>query len=88
MGGRMAEDKMRAMSEIEKGIPIPGEKRLNLEDKFPQFLKLEVGDSFVISEKDFSATCFIEIANFGTRNRQCHEVRELSNKNFRVWRTA
>lgn len=74
------------MSEIEKSIPIPADVRLKLEERFPQFLQLKVGDSFVIPGKDFQASSFIAIANFGIRNKQLHEVRELADKDFRVWR--
>jgi hypothetical protein len=72
---------------IERGVPIPPKKEVSLAEKFPEFLALEVGDSFVISVDKFKATCFIEIANYGSRNGQRHEVRELDNKDYRVWRT-
>lgn len=78
---------------IESGIPIPPKKKVLLEEKFPQFLALKVGDSFVIPAEKFKDTCFIEIAIYGIKNGQRHEVRELDSmdsrldKNYRVWRT-
>ena len=70
---------------IERGIPIFPKRDTLLEEKFPEFLALELGDSFVIPKDKFPMQ--ITIALWGIKKNQRHEIRELDNGDFRVWRT-
>jgi hypothetical protein len=71
-------------NKIEHGIPIPPIKITPLEERFPQFLSLEINDSFVILDKEFPM--HFVIGEWGRNNNRRHEVRKLDNGDYRVWR--
>ena len=71
---------------IEKSIPIPPKSRQLIQERFPELLCLEVGNSFMIPKDQARFPLHISIAMFGIKNDQRHEVRELDNGDFRVWR--
>lgn len=70
---------------IEHGIPIPPKSDVPLEKSFPELLQLQPGDSFVIPRKAFVS--HISIALWGVKHHQEHEVRQLGDGDYRVWRT-
>lgn len=74
---------------IEKNIPIPKDpKGTKIEEIFPELLQMQVGDSFVIANKDFRFGMFMAIALFGLENHQRHENRTMDNGDVRLWRVA
>jgi uncharacterized protein (DUF2249 family) len=72
---------------VERGIPIPPSGKVSIEQTFSELLALEKGDSFVIPKDKSMFPLHVSIAIFGIKNQQRHEVRELENGDFRVWRT-
>ena len=75
-------------SEIERGIPIPSEQRWKIEDRFPEIMALEVGDSFLIPKDKSFFPIHISVALYGIKNSMRHEVRKINDGDYRVWRTA
>lgn len=72
-------------SVIEKGVPIPTKGIRKPEDKYPELLVLNVGDSFVVHNAPIGT--HVLVALFGIENDQRHEVRKISGDDFRIWRT-
>jgi hypothetical protein len=70
---------------IERGVPIPSQPRQAIEQKYPELLALEVGDSFVIRKAPLGT--HMGIALFGIKCDQRHELRQLAGDDYRVWRT-
>jgi hypothetical protein len=71
---------------IEHGIPIPPSQRKSIDQKFPEIVLLQIGDSFVIPEKDSVFPIHIEVCLFGLKHDARYEVREVENGDVRVWR--
>jgi hypothetical protein len=72
-------------STIERGIPIPPRDKEPIEKKYPELMILEVGDCFLA--RNTPLTFHLEVAMFGIKRDQRHEVRKESGDDYRVWRT-
>lgn len=73
-------------SAIERGVPIPSPQHEPIERKYPELLALEIGDSFVVGKAPLGF--HVEIALFGIKHDQRHEVRQVVGDEYRVWRTC
>ena len=73
---------------IERGIPIPADKRKSFEEIYPEICLLEIGDYFVVKDAPFGM--HMGVAVFGLKNNRHHEVRKIdeTKDDFMVWRTA
>lgn len=71
---------------IEHGIPIPPYEKEPIEQRYPELLVLDVGDSFVIENAPLST--HVSVAVFSIKSGQRHELRKVEGKSddYRVWR--